>query len=197
MSMEGEFSWHFWDLTIKPWSCYKGRYCWSCHEPKWPGYEPVNRPVNDKWVNLNSRGRLMVWEKDAANYGVTVISNNVTVATLNNGGSATYSHNTDGYSRTSFTNIHIQSSGLDTLKFYLWGTPTVAHYTTLEPLREQISYNEILFWPIHNWILVRQKDEEYWDMFGFDKFFVTNATSATLAAMNIENVASGRIVLGG
>lgn len=45
--------------------------------------------------------------------------------------------------------------------------------------------------------MVRQKDEEYWDMFGFDKYFVGNASSATLSAKNIENIASGRIVLGG
>lgn len=54
MTWMGETARFFWDLTIKPRYCYKGRYCWSCHEPKWPGYEPVNRPVNDKWINLNS-----------------------------------------------------------------------------------------------------------------------------------------------
>ena len=76
----------------------------------------------------------MVWEKDATNFGVTVVSNNKTVATLNNGGTATYSHDKDGFSRTSFTNIHVQSSGLNTLKFYEWGAPSTAVYTTAEPL---------------------------------------------------------------
>ena len=61
---------------------------------------------------------MMVWELDGTNFGVTMVSNNKTVATLNNGGSATYSHNVDGFSRTSFTGIHVQSSGLNALKFY-------------------------------------------------------------------------------
>lgn len=86
---------------------------------------------------------------------------------------------------------------MNTLKFYAWGAPAAAVYTTLEPLREQISYKELLWWPIHNKLLVRQKDEEYWDMFGFDTFFLTNASNPTLANQYIENVASGRIVLGG
>ena len=34
-------------------------------------------------------------------------------------------------------------------------------------------------------------------MFGFDTYFITNASSATLSARYIENQASGRIVLGG
>jgi hypothetical protein len=32
-------------------------------------------------------------------------------------------------------------------------------------------------------------------MFGFDTNFVGNASNPTLAAMNIENVASGRVLL--
>lgn len=76
----------------------------------------------------------MVWEKDATNFGVTVVSNNKTVVTLNSGASTTYSHDKDGFSHTSFTNIHVQSSGLNTLKFYEWGAPAVAVYTTTEPL---------------------------------------------------------------
>ena len=34
-------------------------------------------------------------------------------------------------------------------------------------------------------------------MFGFDTYFLTNASNPTLANQYIENVASGRIVLGG
>lgn len=114
--------------------CYSGKYCWSCWEPKWPGYEPVKWPVNDVNINRNSRGRLMVWENSATQFGVTVVSNNKTVAVLNTPATATYSHDYEGFSRTSFTGIHIQSSGIGTLKFYAFGAPGTSIYTTVENL---------------------------------------------------------------
>ena len=76
-------------------------------------------------------------------------------------------------------------------------TPGTILYTTTETFQELVSYNEILWWPVANRIMVRQKDSEYWEMWGYDQYFATNATVATLAAVNIENKASGRIVLGG
>lgn len=98
----------------------------------------------------------MVWENSATQFGVTVVSNNKTVAVLNTPATATYSHDYEGFSRTSFTGIHIQSSGIGTLKFYAFGAPGTSIYTTVENLREQVSYNEILWWPLVNRIMVRQ-----------------------------------------
>ena len=49
----------------------------------------------------------MVWEGSATLFGVTVVSNNKTVSVLNSGLTATYPHDFEGYSRTSFTGIHV------------------------------------------------------------------------------------------
>lgn len=140
----------------------------------------------------------MVWENTATQFGVTIVANNRTVAILNTGNSASYTHNYEGFSRTSFTGMHIQSVGINQLAFYPFATPGAAIYTTVENFREQISYKEILWWPIANRIMVRQRDNSYWDMFGYDTYFSTNATSGPpLTTQYIENVASGRIYLQG
>jgi len=97
----------------------------------------------------------MVWEGSATLFGVTVVSNNKTVSVLNSGLTATYSHDIEGYSRTSFTGIHVQTSGINSLKFYAISAPGTSIYTTTEGLREQISYNEILWWPLVNRLMVR------------------------------------------
>jgi len=49
----------------------------------------------------------MVWENTATQFGVTIVANNRTVAILNTGNSASYTHNYEGFSRTSFTGMHI------------------------------------------------------------------------------------------
>ena len=108
MSMQpNTYTW-FWDLTANGNRyCFEGRYCWSCWEPKWPGYEPTIWPVNDPDINQNSRGRLMVWENSNTQFGVSVVSNNKTVVTLNTGNNAVYNHDFSGFSRTPFTGMNI------------------------------------------------------------------------------------------
>ena len=64
-------------------------------------------PVDDEDINRHSRGRLMIWEKDDANYGVSVVSNQKTVLIDNGGLHHEIAHHWEGFSRTSFTDIHI------------------------------------------------------------------------------------------
>ena len=45
--------------------------------------------------------------------------------------------------------------------------------------------------------MVRKRDDIYWDMFGYDTEFKTYAGVAADATKKIDNVASGRIAMGG
>ena len=160
---------HFWDKKVQdPRHCFKGRYCWSCFYFKWPGYEPDYTPlihdavrtVSQADVDRHSRGRLMIFEKSDTEYGVSMITNQKTHFTMSNGGSRDFSHHYEGFIRTSFTDMHVQSDGANRegIKFYDYADliSSSTTYTTTENQREHMTNSEALYWPKHERIFIRQ-----------------------------------------
>lgn len=186
--------------------CYKGKFCYDCLVPKFPGYEVASHPDTDASIKLTSRGDLRIIELSTTDYGFSYVTNSQTELQFSTASwDTTIAHAARGNTRQSFGNFYIQNTAgvLNTHDIYalhdVGSTTFEKIYTTTNAIKAHTGWDKAIWWPTKDFFLIRQYGRDLWDGFGLNilSVEVSQAPSSYLPNQQFEPFSTGPIAIPG